>query len=89
MRVSTAMPCLPPSLPCLLACVTSLRSSPFPRRTTFMLVSVFWLSIDRLADASGLTWSEWATSELVGKPVGIGAARWLRVRCLIQSTHGA
>ena len=35
------------------------------------------------------TWSEWVATELVGKPVGIGAASWLRVRCLIHSTQGA
>jgi hypothetical protein len=49
---------------------------------------VFWLAIDRLAEKTGRTWSEWAVTELAGKPAGIGAASWLRVRCLIQSTQG-
>ena len=42
-----------------------------------------------LAEKTGHTWSEWVATELVGKPVGIGAASWLRVRCLIHSTQGA
>lgn len=34
-------------------------------------------------------WSEWVVTELAGKPMGISAASWLRVRCLIHSTKGA
>jgi len=34
---------------------------------------------------TGIAWSEWVATELTGKPVGIGAASWLRVRCLIQT----
>jgi predicted DNA-binding ribbon-helix-helix protein len=49
----------------------------------------FWSAIDRLAEKTGRTWSEWAAIELVNKPVGANAASWLRVRCLIHSTQGA
>ena len=60
-----------------------------PHRTTIRLESVFWQAIDTLADKTGRTWSEWVATELTGKPVGTGAASWLRVQCLIQSTQGA
>jgi len=50
---------------------------------------VFWQAIDRLAEKTGIAWSEWVATELTGKPEGIGAASWLRVRCLVQSTKGA
>jgi len=42
-----------------------------------------------LAEKTGRSWSDWVATELGGKPPGIGAASWLRVRCLIQSTQGA
>ena len=60
-----------------------------PHRTTVKLEPAFWSSIELLADQTGHTWSEWVATELGGKPVGIGAASWLRVRCLIHSTQGA
>ena len=78
---------LPPaSLPS--PCFPSLRHVSAPHRTTIKLEGVFWQAIDRLADKTGRNWSEWVATELVGKPEGIGAASWLRVRCLIHSTKG-
>jgi predicted DNA-binding ribbon-helix-helix protein len=59
-----------------------------PHRTTIRLESAFWLVIDMLAEQTGRTWSDWVATELVGKPVGTGAASWLRVQCLTQSTKG-
>jgi len=38
---------------------------------------------------SSHTWHEWVVTELTGKPVGIGAANWLRVRCLLVTKKGA
>lgn len=70
-------------------CLPALRHIAAPHRTTVKLENEFWLAIDRLAEKTGRTWSEWVATELVGKPVGIGAASWLRVRCLIHSTQGA
>ena len=58
-------------------------------RTTIRLESEFWASIDLLARKMGRNWSEWVATELTCKPVGIGAASWLRVCCLIYSTQGA
>ncbi|MFC7411639.1 ribbon-helix-helix domain-containing protein [Hydrogenophaga atypica] len=75
-------PPLPPHLP-------AIRHIAAPHRTTIRLERVFWLAIDRLAEKTGHTWSEWVATELTGKPDGIGAASWLRVRCLIRSTQGA
>ena len=75
-------PPLPPHLP-------AIRHIAAPHRTTVRLERVFWLAIDRLAEKTGHTWSEWVATELTGKPAGTGAASWLRVRCLIQSTQGA
>ena len=85
--VNTPMPVPPSSLPH--PCLPALRHIAAPHRTTVKLESEFWLAIDRLADKTGRTWSEWVATELGGKPVGIGAASWLRVRCLIHSTQGA
>ena len=67
----------------------ALRHITAPHRTTVKLEGEFWQAIDHLADKTGRNWSEWVATELVGKPVGIGAASWLRVRCLIHSTQGA
>ena len=81
---------MPPSLsPPLSPHLPAIRHIAAPHRTTVRLERVFWLAIDRLAEKTGRTWSEWAVTELAGKPAGIGAASWLRVRCLIQSTQGA
>jgi len=81
------MPLPPASLP--YPYLPALRHIAAPHRTTVKLENEFWLAIDRLAEKTGRTWSEWVATELVGKPVGIGAASWLRVRCLIHSTQGA
>jgi len=78
----------PPPLP-LSPCLPALIHIAAPHRTTLKLESAFWLVIDMLAAQTGRTWSEWVATELTGKPDGIGAASWLRVRCLIQSTQGA
>lgn len=78
---SSPLPSLPPYLP-------ALRHLAAPHRTTIRLERAFWLAIDRLAAKTGHTWSEWVATELTGKPDGIGAASWLRVRCLIRSTQG-
>ncbi len=67
----------------------ALRHIAAPHRTTIRLERQFWQSIDLLAEKAGRNWSEWVATELTGKPVGIGAASWLRVRCLIHSTQGA
>lgn len=75
----------PPPLP-LSPCLPSLRHISSPHRTTIKLESSFWAVIDLLAEKTGRTWSEWVATELMGKPVDTGAASWLRVRCLIQST---
>jgi len=58
-------------------------------RTTFRLERPFWTVIDMLANKTGHSWQEWAAIELTNKPAGIGAASWLRVRCLqtIQGEH--
>ena len=85
--VNTPMPLPPASLP--YPCLPALRHIAAPHRTTVRLERVFWLAIDRLAEKTGHTWSEWVATELTGKPAGIGAASWLRVRCLIRSTQGA
>ena len=61
-----------------------LRHVGAPPRTTIKLEGAFWLAIDRLAERTDRTWNEWVATELTGKPVGIGAASWLRVRCLIH-----
>ena len=81
------MPLPPFSLPP--PCPPALRHIAAPHRTTIKLEKQFWAAIDLLAEKTGRTWSEWVATELVGKPVGIGAASWLRVRCLIHSTQGA
>jgi len=75
----------PVSLPCLPA----LRHIAAPHRTTVRLESEFWTAIDLLAEKAGRNWSDWVATELGDKPPGTGAASWLRVRCLIQSTQGA
>lgn len=85
--VNTPMPLPPASLP--YPCLPALRHIAAPHRTTVKLENEFWQAIDRLAEKTGRNWSEWVATELTGKPVGIGAASWLRVRCLIQSTQGA
>ena len=85
--VNTPMPFPPASLP--YPCLPALRHIAAPHRTTIKLEKQFWASIDHLAEKTGRTWSEWVATELTGKPVGIGAASWLRVRCLIHSTQGA
>ena len=85
--VNTPMLLPPASLP--YPCLPALRHIAAPHRTTVKLENEFWLAIDRLAEKTGRTWSEWVATELVGTPVGIGAASWLRVRCLIHSTQGA
>ena len=85
--VNTPMPLPPASLP--YPCLPALRHIAAPHRTTIKLEKQFWVAIDRLAEKTGIAWSEWVATELVGKPVGIGAASWLRVRCLIHSTQGA
>ena len=77
-----------PSSPCF-PCLPVLRHVSAPHRTTIKLEGEFWLVIDRLADKTGRNWSAWVATELTDKPVNIGAASWLRVRCLIQSTQGA
>ena len=85
--VNTPMPLPPASLP--YPCLPALRHIAAPHRTTVKLEKQFWAAIDLLAEKTGRTWSEWVATELTGKPVGIGAASWLRVRCLIHSTQGA
>ena len=75
-------PAFPASLPCT-------RHIAAPHRTTIRLERAFWQSIDLLAEKTGRTWSDWVATELACKPVGTGAASWLRVRCLIHSTQGA
>jgi hypothetical protein len=37
----------------------------------------------------GVGWQEWALSMLADKPLGAGAASWLRVQALQQSIQGA
>lgn len=66
-----------------------LRHVSAPHRTTLKLEGEFWQAIDRMAEETGYTWSEWVANELKEKPEGIGAASWLRVCCLIHSTQGA
>jgi predicted DNA-binding ribbon-helix-helix protein len=66
----------------------ALRHIAAPHQTTIKLESEFWKAIDLLAEKTGRTWSEWVATELVGKPAGTGAASWLRVQCLTQSTKG-
>ena len=85
----TASSHLPMPLTSLSPCLPCLRHLRAPHRTTIKLEKQFWVAIDLLAEKTGRTWSEWVATELVGKPVGIGAASWLRVRCLIHSTQGA
>ena len=58
-------------------------------RTTIRLEPEFWSAIDRMASKVGRPWHVWVVAELADKPVGTGAASWLRVRCLIHSTQGA
>jgi len=72
-----------------LPCFPALRHIAAPHRTTIRLECEFWAAIDMLAEKTGRSWSEWVATELDGKPPGTGAASWLRVRCLIQSTQGA
>lgn len=67
----------------------ALRHISVPHRTTVRLEREFWAAIDMLAVKAGRNWSDWVATELTGKPAGIGAASWLRVRCLIRSTQGA
>ena len=84
--VNTPMPLPPSSLP--YPCLPALRHIAAPHRTTVKLENEFWLAIDRLAEKTGRTWSEWAITTLADKPAGTGAASWLRVQCLTQSTKG-
>jgi len=70
-------------------CIPALRHFAAPHRTTIRLESEFWAAIDMLAEKTGRSWSDWVATELGSKPPGTGAASWLRVRCLIQSTQGA
>jgi predicted DNA-binding ribbon-helix-helix protein len=69
-----------------LLCVRHLRA---PHRTTIKLEKQFWVAIDRLAEKAGHPWEQWALSMLADKPAGAGAASWLRVQALQQSTQGA
>ena len=85
--VNTPMSLPPVSLP--YPCLPALRHIAAPHRSTVKLENEFWTAIDRLAGETGRTWSEWVATELTGKPMGIGAASWLRVRCLTHSTQGA
>ena len=73
-------------MPCLLPYpyLPALCHIAAPHRPTVTLYIDFWKAIDRLAEKTGRTWSEWVAPELTSKPVGIGAASWLRVRCLIH-----
>lgn len=82
---ASSLPSFPTSSPCL----PSLIHIAAPHRSTVRLECAFWKAIDMLAEKTGRNWSEWVATELADKPVGIGAASWLRVRCLIQSTKGA
>jgi len=75
--------------PASLPCIPALRHIAAPHRTTIRLECEFWAAIDMLAEKTGRSWSDWVATELGGKPPGTGAASWLRVRCLIQSTQGA
>ena len=67
----------------------SIKHVKAPHRTTVRLESEFWTAIELLAKKTGQSWREWVATELVNKPPGTGAASWLRVRCLIQSTQEA
>ena len=67
----------------------SIKHVKAPHRTTVRLESEFWTAIELLAKKTGQSWREWVATELVNKPAGTGAASWLRVRCLIQSTQEA
>jgi len=69
---------------------TSLKLLSAPHgKTTIKLETEFWAAITVLAEKTGQSWQEWAITTLADKPAGTGAASWLRVQCLIQSTQGA
>ena len=62
------------------------------QRTTIRMEWQFWAQIDLLANKAGRHWRELVELELTDKPVGHGAASWLRVRCLLltkkEVNHG-
>ena len=49
----------------------------------------FWDQIDLLAEKSGRNWRDLVERELENKPIGQGAASWLRVRCLLLTMKEA
>lgn len=53
------------------------------QRTTIRMEWQFWAQVDLLATKAGRHWRELLEMELADKPVGHGAASWLRIKCLL------
>ena len=53
------------------------------QRTTIRMEWQFWAQVDLLATKAGRHWRELVEMELADKPVGHGAASWLRIKCLL------
>ena len=65
----------------------SARHLKSPNRTTVKLENLFWEHIEVVAKNGGVSWREWVETALSAKPVGVNAASWLRVNCLLCASH--
>jgi predicted DNA-binding ribbon-helix-helix protein len=83
-RCRSSLPSCP--LSALSPCLRHVRA---PHRTTIRLEKAYWVEIERLADAAGVTWQDWIERALAKKPDGANSASWLRVICLRHTTRRA